>query len=103
MKTSAQRPAGISFEPGKEGAVYPSQCWTSLDQITTGIVSAKLSQNLSRNIATEWPRVSPTSFGKTLIYPLYLMQRTLSREDREDELAWGSRTATARNKPLQSR
>lgn len=38
-----------------------------------------------------------------LIYPLYLMQRTLSREGREDELAWGSRTATARNQPLQSR
>ena len=49
------------------------------------------------------PRVSPTSFGKTPIYPLYLMQRTLSREDRADELAWGSRTATARNQPLQSR
>src|SRR5882762_3791117 len=53
--------------------------------------------------ASRGPRVSPVSFRKTLIYPLYLMQRTLSREGREDESAWGSRTATARNQPLQSR
>ena len=39
--------------PGKEGAVNPSQCCTSGDQITVGIVRAKLHQNLSRNMATE--------------------------------------------------
>jgi len=47
------RIAGMNLEPGKDGAVYPSQCWTSDDQITVGIVRAKLNQNLSRNIATE--------------------------------------------------
>ena len=46
---------GENFNPGKEGAVYPNQCWTSVDQATTGIVRAKLNQNLSRNIATECP------------------------------------------------
>ncbi len=43
----------MNLEPGKGGAVNPSQCWTSGDQITVGIVSAKLNQNLSRNMATE--------------------------------------------------
>jgi hypothetical protein len=37
------------------GAPRIDLSWTSLDKKTTGIVSAKLSQNLSRNIATEWP------------------------------------------------
>src|ERR1700676_474759 len=54
-KTMVPRMAGITFEPGEDGAEYPSQCCTSLDQKTTGIVRAKLSQNLSRNIATECP------------------------------------------------
>ena len=54
-KTIEPRIAGTSADPGKAGAVYPSQCWTSRDQTTTGIVRAKLSQNLSRNIATECP------------------------------------------------
>jgi hypothetical protein len=54
-RAEAQACAGINFEPGKEGAVYRNQCWTSVDQKTTGIVRAKLNQNLSRNIATECP------------------------------------------------
>jgi hypothetical protein len=55
MKTTVPRMAGMNFEAGNDGAVYPSQCWTSIDQNTTGIVRAKLNQNLSRNIATECP------------------------------------------------
>lgn len=46
---------GDEFRAGNPGAVYPSQCWTSDDQNTVGIISAKLNQNLSRNMATEWP------------------------------------------------
>ena len=52
-KTMVPRIAGMNLEPGKEGAVYPSQCWASGDQITVGIVRVKLNQNLSRNMATE--------------------------------------------------
>ena len=37
---------------GKLGAVNPSHSWIISDQISTGIVSATLSQNRSRNIAT---------------------------------------------------
>jgi hypothetical protein len=55
MKTTVPRTAGTNFEPVKEGAVYRSQCCTSVDQKTTGIVRAKLNQNLSRNMATECP------------------------------------------------
>src|SRR5579883_2708 len=55
MKTTVPRIGAIHLEPGKEGAVYPSQCWTSVDQKMTGTVKARLSQNLSRNIATECP------------------------------------------------
>src|SRR6266446_2509067 len=58
------RIGGIQFDPGKEGAVYPSQCWTSLDHKTTGIVRAKLSQNLSRNMATKWPCGSASAFRR---------------------------------------
>jgi len=54
-KTTVPRIGAIKFEPGKEGALYPSQCWTSVDQKTTGIVRAKLNQNLTRNLATECP------------------------------------------------
>jgi hypothetical protein len=55
MKTPVPRTAGTNFEPGNNGAMYPNQRCTSLDQNTTGIVRAKLSQNLSRNMATECP------------------------------------------------
>ncbi len=47
-------------QESREGT-YPSQCWTSDDQITVGIVRAKLNQNLSRNIATILSR----AFGRT--------------------------------------
>src|SRR5260370_25727371 len=30
------RIAEMNLEPGKDGAVYPSQCWTSGDQTTRG-------------------------------------------------------------------
>src|SRR5260370_12368957 len=56
MKTTVPRIGAIQVDPGKEGALYPSQCWTSVDQKTTGSVRAKLNQNLSRNIATDCPR-----------------------------------------------
>src|SRR5260370_27199520 len=56
MKTTVPRIGAIQVDPGKEGALYRSQCWTSVDQKTTGSVRAKLNQNLSRNIATECPR-----------------------------------------------
>jgi hypothetical protein len=45
--------AGIQSEAGNRGAVYPSHAWGSRLQTRTGMVSARLSQNLSRNIATE--------------------------------------------------
>jgi hypothetical protein len=54
-KTIVPRIAGIEFELGREGPVDPSQCWTSIDQKTTGIVREKLNQNLSRNMAKECP------------------------------------------------
>ena len=45
-RSAVPRIGATRFEPGNEGALYPIQCWTSTDQKTTGMVRAKLHQNL---------------------------------------------------------
>ena len=46
---------GIYIEPGKLGGLIWSQRATFSEYKRTGIVKTKQTQNLFRNIATEWP------------------------------------------------
>ena len=54
-KMMVPKSAGMYSEPGNAGAVKLNQAWMSELQMSTGTDSARDSQNLSRNIVTEWP------------------------------------------------
>jgi len=63
--------AGRNFEPGKEGAVWPSQRWTSIDQKTTGIVKSGSS---TRTCHETWRR-SVRRDGRGFLGPLAFCDR----------------------------